>query len=583
MGETLQFDVVILGGGSAGCVLAARLSEDPHRRVLLVEAGRDLRPGAMPRDIASPYPGRAYFNPANTWPGLRVSMGRDPGNTGDATIRPYEQARLLGGGSSINGIGANRGSPHDYAEWVAEGAAGWGWDEVLPYFRKLETDLDLAADTALHGAEGPLPIQRVPRRLHTPFAKHVEAELLRQGFAAREDQNGVWEDGVYPITVNLDREGARTSTATVYLTEAVRRRSNLTLWTETEAERLLFEGRRATGARLLREGQSVSVAAPLVIVSAGALHSPALLMRSGIGPGRALGALGIPVVAGREGVGRNLLEHPSIGMSAFIRADARLPAGDRYHIQSILRWSSGMAGTPPGDMHTAVNTRSGWHAVGHRIATLFSWVNKSYSQGVVTLASADFRDSPQVDFRMLSDGRDLERLAQAFRLAAGVLRAPSMQGMVVEAFPSTYSAQVKKLLALSRRNGLLTALAGPAMDRSPSIRRRILAMAQEGIAPLEVLCTDEEALRMHLRKHVGGVWHPCGTCRLGAADDPMAVCDPEGRVIGTEGLMVCDASLMPTIPCANLNVPVIMIAEKLADAVKARDKAAPAEAVGQAA
>ncbi|HWX47328.1 MAG TPA: GMC family oxidoreductase N-terminal domain-containing protein [Roseomonas sp.] len=583
MSEAMRFDVVILGGGSAGCVLAARLSEDPGRRVLLVEAGRDLRPGAMPRDIASPYPGRAYFNPANTWPGLRVSMGRDPGNTGDATVRPYEQARLLGGGSSINGIGANRGSPHDYAEWVAEGATGWGWDDVLPYFRKLETDLDFAADTALHGADGPLPIQRVPRRLHTPFAQQVEAELLRHGFIAREDQNGAWEDGIYPITVNLDRDGVRTSTATVYLTEAVRRRPNLTLWTETEAERLLFDSRRATGARLLRQGQPVSVAAPLVIVSAGALHSPALLMRSGIGPGRVLAALDIPVVARREGVGRNLLEHPSIGMSAFIRPEARLPAGDRYHIQSILRWSSGMAGTPPGDMHTAINTRSGWHAVGHRIATLFSWVNKSYSQGVVTLASPDFRASPQVDFRMLSDGRDLERLAQAFRLAAGLLRAPSMQEMVVEAFPSTYSAQVKKLLALSRRNGVLTALAGPAMDRSPAIRRRILAMAQDGIAPLDLLCTDDEALRMHLRKHVGGVWHPCGTCRLGAEDDPRAVCDPEGRVIGVEGLMVCDASVMPTIPCANLNVPVIMIAEKLADAVKARDKARPAEAVGQVA
>ncbi|MFC7555575.1 GMC oxidoreductase [Pseudoroseomonas wenyumeiae] len=138
---------------------------------------------------------------------------------------------------------------------------------------------------------------------------------------------------------------------------------------------------------------------------------------------------------------------------------------------------------------------------------------------------------------------------------------------------STYSAQVKKLLQPSWRNGVLTALAGPVMDRVPLVRSRILAMAQEGNAPLDVLCQDDEALRMHLRRHVGGVWHPCGTCRLGAEDDPMAVCDPSGRVIGVEGLMVCDASVMPTIPCANLNVPVIMIAEKMSDEIRAASKA----------
>ena len=149
---------------------------------------------------------------------------------------------------------------------------------------------------------------------------------------------------------------------------------------------------------------------------------------------------------------------------------------------------------------------------------------------------------------------------------------------MLEVFPSTYSARVKALLKLSTRNHVLTTLVGPLMDRSAAIRSRVLAMAQDGVAPLELLCSDDEALRTHLRAHVGGVWHPCGTCRLGAEDDPQAVCDPSGRVIGVEGLMVCDASVMPTIPCANLNVPVIMIAEKTAETVRAAAKASPVAA-----
>jgi 5-(hydroxymethyl)furfural/furfural oxidase len=565
-----RFDVVILGGGSAGCVLAARLSEDPGTRALLVEAGPDLRPGAVPAAIASPYPGRAYFNRAWTWPALTVRMGTDASNAAARVARPYEQARILGGGSSINGIGANRGSPFDYDEWAALGAAGWGWRDVLPYFRKLERDLDYGADAALHGTDGPLPVQRIPRAEHTAFARAAEAAFNGRGYPSREDQNGAWEDGVFPIAVNLDEAGQRAGAATAWLTPEVRRRPNLAIWTEATAERLLLDGRRVIGARIRRpDGSLVEVAAALTVVSAGALHSPALLLRSGIGPARALSALGIPVALRRDGVGRNLLEHPSIGVSAFLAPRARLLRGDRYHIQAILRWTSSQDGAAPGDMHMAINTRSGWHAVGHRIGTLFTWVNKSYSQGVVELASPDPATPPSVDFRLLSDERDLLRLAESFRFAAAVLAAPSLRDIVVQAFPSTYSARVKRLLRPGALNGFLMGIAGPLMDAHAGLRARFLDAAQEGTAALDLLCRDEDALRAHLKRHAGGVWHPCGTCRLGAADDPDAVCDPQGRVIGAEGLMVCDASVMPTIPCANLNVPVLMIAEKTADAIRA--------------
>jgi 5-(hydroxymethyl)furfural/furfural oxidase len=569
-----QFDVVILGGGSAGCVLAARLSEDPATRVLLVEAGPDLQAGAVPAAIASPYPGRAYFNGAWTWPALTVRMGTDASNEEARVARPYEQARILGGGSSINGIGANRGSPFDYDEWAAEGAAGWSWSDVLPYFRKLERDLDFAEDAQLHGGDGPLPVRRIPRPEHTAFARAAEEEFGASGYPGRADQNGAWEDGVFPIAVNLDEEGKRASVATAYLTPEVRRRANLAIWTGAAAERMVLRGGRAIGARVRRpDGTMADIGASLVVVSAGALHSPALLLRSGIGPAQALADLGIEVAARRDGVGRNLLEHPSIGVSAFLAPEGRLPPGDRYHIQAILRWTSRYDWAAPGDMHMAINTRSGWHAVGHRIGTLFTWVNKSYSRGIVELASPDPTTSPLVDFRLLSDERDLVRLADSFRFAAAVLTAPRLAGIVVQAFPSTYSARVKRLLRPTALNGMLMAIAGPLMDAHAGLRARMLDAAQEGTAALDLLCRDEDALRAHLKRHVGGVWHPCGTCRLGAEEDPGAVCDPMGRVIGVDGLMVCDASVMPTIPCANLNVPVLMIAEKTADAIKAQRRA----------
>lgn len=561
-------DFAIVGGGSAGCVLAARLSEDPATRVTLIEAGPDLPPDAVPAAISSPYPGRAYFNQDWLWPGLRVTMGDLGGDTGGnapAEARPYEQARVLGGGSSINGLGTNRGAPADYDGWAAQGAAGWGWADVLPFFRKLEADQDF--DGELHGKDGPLPIRRVRRSDWPGFAHAAAAELGAMGYAQLDDQNGPWQDGVLPTAINIDAEGRRAGVAMAYLTPEVRRRANLRILTETDVHGLVLAGGRATGVEIARGGVREVAPAGEVIVSAGAIGTPDLLMRSGIGPAAHLRERGVKVRLALPGVGENLQEHPSIGVSGYLAPAARMPAGDRYHLPGLLRWSSGLEGEPPGDMHTSFVARSGWHAVGRRVGTLFTWVNRSHSRGRVRLAALSGAP-PEVDFRMLSDPRDLVRLMQGFRLAVRVLSAGSMRGTIGDVFPSTYSARIRFLLRPTRRNGVLMGVAGPLMDLSPAMRRRVLAGAVESEAGALTLAADDALLEAHLRRHVGGVWHPCGTCRMGPEGDPMSVADPAARVRGIAGLRVCDGSLMPRIPSANLNVPILMMAEKVADAIR---------------
>ena len=560
------FDIAIAGGGSAGSVLAARLSEDSSTRVVLVEAGPNIAEGAVPPAIASAYPGTAAFNPAWFWTELRATMGELRSNQ-PAVPRPYEQPKVLGGGSSVNGIGANRGQPFDYEDWVAHGAKGWGWDDVLPYFRKLERDLDF--DGLLHGRNGPLPIRHVRRADWCGFANAVAHEAEKLGLGAVDDQNGPWEDGVIPTAANFDENGRRASVALAYLTPEVRRRPNLTIITGAVVRRIVLAGTRARGLALRLGSDEKNIDARHVIVCSGALGSPVLLMRSGIGPGAHLRERGVAVAADRPGVGENLQEHPAAGVSAYLAPHARIAPGKRYHLHSLVRWSSGLADTPAGDMHIAVSTRSAAHAVGRRIATLYGWVNKSYSKGRVRLAAMPDAP-PDIDFRMLSDPRDLVRLMASFRLSVRLLTGAAEAGAVKEIFATSYSNQIKKLQRPLPRNMLLMAVAGPMMDAHAGLRRRLIAHAIENAEPVERLAADDALLEDHLRRIVGGVWHPCGTCRMGDPADPTTVADPTGRVLGMEGLSVCDASLMPTIPCANLNVPVLMCAEKIADAWRRR-------------
>ena len=558
-------DFLIVGGGSAGCALASRLSEDTGTRVLLAEAGRDVTPADIPALLASPYPGRTYFQTEWLWPSLQASRG-DSGTNQPTQPWFYEQARLLGGGSSINGICANRGSPYDYDEWAAKGAHGWSWPEVLPYFKKLETDADFGEP--LHGRSGPVPIQRHRRADWTGFTRTVAKVFAEMGYAMQEDQNGPWADGVFPTTFNVDQQGRRGSAALVYLSPEVRRRRNLTILTDTPLDQLVIAGGRVQSARFTHDGGTITIAARQVIVSTGALQSPVVLMRSGIGPGAHLADHGIAVQADRPGVGENLQEHPNIGVSGYLHPSARLPQREAHHLQALLRYSSGLEGTPPGDMHVAIASRGGWHAVGRRIGALGFWVNKSYSTGRVRLSASPDKRS-DIDFRMLSDPRDMARLKAGFRMGVRAMLAAKKAGVVLDIFPNAFSPRIRELTRPTRRNAVMTAIAAPLMDRSTGIRQRVMTYAVDTQHPAEVLAEDDTLLEAHLRQRVGGTWHPCGSCRMGDPADRMAVTDANARVIGVEGLRVCDASVMPTVPCANLNIPVLMIAEKTAATIRA--------------
>lgn len=561
MADALHFDFAIVGGGSAGCVLARRLSEGGRFRVILIEAGRDTPPDQVEPAILDSYPRIAYFSARNVWPDLRVHLQPVPHNhPGKAVPRRYEQARLMGGGSSLNDMQANRGVPDDYDDWARTGADGWDWAGVLPYFRKAERDLDFGG--SLHGETGPIPIRRIYPHAWPEFSRAANSAWSELGFRPLQDQNGEFEDGFFPVAISniYDR---RVSTAIGYLDNATRQRPNLKILANATVQRLIVEDGHVTGVEARTAEGPLVIRARETIVSAGALHSPAMLMRAGIGPGDMLRRLGIPVVAARRGVGQNLQEHPTISISSQVKPHARLGTKLRRHIHTALRWSSSVPGCTKHDMYMVAMAKSGWHPVGQQVGSLMTWVNRAYSRGFVSLANPSPDAEPHVEFALLSDDRDVRRLMEGMRLIARLYETPAMQAVANDPFPTSYTERIRDLGVVSAKNYVMTRILATALDGPDWLRRQLLKHVVTDDAPLERMMADDDILEAFVREKAHGVWHASGTCRMGRVSDEDAVVGPSGRVIGVTGLRVVDASVMPFTPRANTNLPTIMIAERM--------------------
>ena len=565
MADVEEYDYVVVGGGAAGCPLAARLSERNSVRVLLIEAGTDYPPGQEPPEILDIFAATAYSDPRFVWGGLKAAFGPRPGNEPDQRRRVrYAAGRVIGGGSSINGMAANRGLPSDYDGWAKAGAAGWDWNGVLPFFKKLETDSDF--DGPLHGSDGPIRLQRYAPERWPGFTRGVMKAIEEQGWSNIADQNARFDDGYFPVAYS-HTDTTRMGTAWRYLTEEVRRRPNLTVMGESRVERLLFDGTRCTGVRVRGQGEGREIGAREVIVCGGAIHSPVLLMRSGIGPAYELRQHGIDVVVDRRGVGKHLMEHPGVNFGCFLKRPARLPAELRRQMFAGLRWSSGLEGCPPGDMYVIPTNKAQWHAIGQRLGVIAMWVNRSFSTGEIKLSSAAADAAPDIDFNMCSDERDMVRIVNGVKLLAKLRSHPAVQDTVEEVFPISFSDYAHKLAMYSGWNALQTWAGAQAMDASATVRRAIIRLMIADAPSVDDLVNDEHACRSWIRSAVLGHWHASCTCRMGWQDDPLAVTDASARVLGVQCLRVADASIMPSVPCANTNLPTIMIGEKVASII----------------
>ena len=523
-----SFDYVIVGAGSAGCVLANRLSADGRHSVLLLEAGPpDTYPWIhIPIGYA-----KTMFHPVLNW---RFYTEPDPGMNGRKVYWP--RGRTLGGSSAINGLISIRGQREDYDDWAAQGNPGWGWDDVLPWFRRLEHNV--RGDSEYHGADGPLWSSDIGAT--HPLVEAMIAGAGELGIPRNDDFNGARQEGAGYYQLTTCR-GRRCSTAVAYLRPA-RNRPNLRVETEAHATRVLFEGTRATGIRYRHGGTDRSVSARReVILAAGALQSPQLLQLSGVGPASLLQTQGIPVVRALEGVGANLQDH--LQARVIFRCTQPITTNDM-----LATWHGKLA---LGLRY--VLTRSGPMAVG---------INQG---GIFARAMPDAK-RPDVQFHFATLSSDTAgspvHTFSGFTMSVCELR-PSSRGTVHIRSTDPFQPPAMQANYLSTAEDRATLVAGIRLARSLAATRAMRPLVAGEYRPGPEAVTDDDLLEF-ARNTAGTIFHPSGTTKMGPAADPMAVVDHELRVHGIVGLRVVDCGVMPTLVSGNTNVPVVMIAEKTA-------------------
>ena len=506
----MKYDVIVVGGGSAGSVVAARMAEDSDTTILLLEAGTDYPDLAnLPEDIQNGHTRTAEDERSEHNWALRGTITEEQGEIHVA------QGKVIGGGGSINGQVFLRGIPQDFDDWASWGNEEWSYTKVLPYFRKAETDLDIKDD--FHGTDGPLPISRKVGETWPVIQSAFHTACLQNGFDTTDDMNGVEPTGVGVVPMN-NQKGVRMSTAITHLAP-MRHHLNLTIRGNVFARKILIENRQVTGVEVESGGEVFTVESNKVVLSAGALKSPHILMLSGIGPKDQLDEYGIDVLQNTPGVGANLRNHPISPISFRVKEGIKLQP-DASGVRIALRYTAKGSDDSNDMMMTTSSLFSPFtgEILPDRIGRISCVIELPVGAGFVRLASSNPSVQPKFDYRYFSHPEDMRRMRDGIRLAVKILETDAYRDV-----------------------------------------------SEARVAPTEDILSDDGALDLWIRQTVGSARHVSGTCKIGPDSDPMAVVDQQCRVKGFQGLWIADSSVMPQVPRANANATAIMIGERVSE------------------